>query len=89
MRGGSLESTHRVNLPRETVAARKASTQQLTALYAEGEALFDDGIDLPLRKTSPEFYATYRATRSVVDTRSRRSSEREETPPLPSRQKRR
>ena len=62
-------ATQRVNLPRETVGAKKAATQRLAALFDEVEALLDDGIDAlvyPLRASHPEFYAAYEAARSVV-----------------------
>ena len=63
------ESTQRVNLPRETVATKKAATQQLAALFAEVDALLEDGIDpllFPLRKTAPGFHASYLAARSQL-----------------------
>lgn len=84
-----LEATQRVNLPRETVAAKRAATLRLVVLLDEVETLLDDGIDpmvFPLRKIHPEFYATYEATRLVVDVPHARESEEEdeeEVVPLP------
>lgn len=63
-------ATTRVNLPLEARATRKAATEELVLLFAQVDRLLNDGIDplvFPLRKTNTEFYAAYRATRSVDD----------------------
>lgn len=58
--------------PRGTMAARKAATQQMPAVFRKADALLENQIDpllLPLRKTHPEFYAKYKAARIIIDRR--------------------
>jgi hypothetical protein len=72
------------HLPRTTVTAKKAATAHLTALFREVDALLRDEIDrlvIRLRKAQPQFYADYRATRSVVNLRGRRAGTVETSPP--------
>lgn len=67
----------KLNQPRMTVVAKKAATEQLAAAFAAIDGLLAEQIDrllLPLRKTSPAFYAQYRAARSIVNVPGVRSN---------------
>ena len=79
-------ATQRVNLPRETVGAKRAATRRMAELFVEVEALLDDGIDAlvyPLRLRHPEFHATYEAARLVVNRPGGRKADDTVAPPVP------
>jgi len=64
-----LTATQRVNLPRETVGAKRAATHQLAAMFAAVDELLRDGIDAlvyPMAKSHPEFHTAYQAARLVL-----------------------
>jgi hypothetical protein len=70
-----------LTIPRSTTVVKKAATTKLAALFAEVDILLREQIDplvFPLRKTQVEFYARYRAARSIVDRRGPRRGSREE-----------
>jgi len=73
-----------VHMPRTTVAAKKAATEQLVSLFRATDALLRDEIDrllIRLRKSQPEFFAAYRTARRIVDARGRRPASVETTAP--------
>jgi len=68
-------ATAAIHMPRTAVTTRKAATHQLAELIREVDALLVNGIDrlvLRLRRSQPQFYKDYRATRQVVDWRGAR-----------------
>ena len=75
----------KLNQPRMTVVAKKAATEQLAAAFAAVDGLLAEQIDrllLPLRKTSPVFYAQYQAARSIVNVPGVRSAPAPANPPV-------
>lgn len=68
--------------PREAIAERRAATQQLAVLFDNADALLRriDRMLFPLRKTSPQFYAKYLATRKAFG-RSRANDDNEDDGP--------
>lgn len=69
--------------PRTTLAQRKAATRQVNVIFGEIDERFEAQIDrllFRLRKTEPEFYAAYLATRRIGRTPGRRTSEPEAKP---------
>lgn len=69
--------------PRMIVVAKRAATTQLATAFRDIEALLTKQIDrllLPLAKTSPGFYAQYRAARQIVNVPGGRSTPDPVTP---------
>jgi hypothetical protein len=70
--------------PRVSVVARRVATERIEVLVREGASLLQEEIDrlvFPLRDSRPEFYARYRAARSVVDLPGNREKDEEESAP--------
>ena len=79
-------ATHVVT-SRTTVAAKRAATERLSAVFREVSSVLDNQLDpliAPLAETQPEFHARYRAVREIVSRpATHASANAEATSPAP------